>query len=270
MPTQKTDFYETLGVKRDASADEIKSAFRTLAKKWHPDRNPSNKAAAEEKFKEIAEAYSVLSDEDKRHRYDQYGHAGISGMGAGGQDFHGVSVEDILSQFFGGRAGSGGGGSIFDDLFGGGTTGGERGIEQGESRRFDISIDLEQAFKGITKTIELEREELCETCKGSGAKPGTKPVKCTYCKGQGSVTRSQGFFVMRTVCPRCQGGGQVIESPCEPCRGSGFQAKTVRLEIKIPAGIEDNTRIRVPGQGEARSGPPQNFPPRSCTRRTRP
>ena len=258
MPTQKkSDFYDVLGVKRDAGADEIKSAFRTLAKKWHPDRNPDNKAASEEKFKEIAEAYSVLSDDDKRQRYDQYGHAGISGMG-GGQDFHGVSVEDILSQFFGGRAG--GSSSIFDDLFGGGGggAGAERGVEQGESRRFDLSIDMEQAFTGVAKTIELERDELCETCKGSGAKPGTKPVSCSYCKGQGSVTRSQGFFVMRTVCPRCQGGGKVIEAPCEPCHGSGFQSKTVRLEIKIPAGIEDNTRIRVPGQGDSgRSGAPR-------------
>jgi molecular chaperone DnaJ len=244
MPSQKADYYDILGVKREASADEIKAAFRSLAKKWHPDRNPDNKVVAEEKFKEIAEAYAVLSDPEKRQRYDQFGHAGVSG--GGGQDFHGVSVEDILSQFFGGR----GGGSIFDDFFGGG--GGSRGgPEQGESRRFDMEIDLEQAYRGVAKLIELERDETCETCKGSGAKPGTKPVTCSYCRGQGSVTQSQGFFVMRTVCPRCRGKGQAIESPCGTCRGSGFQAKNMRLEIKIPAGIEDNTRIRVPGQGDA-------------------
>lgn len=256
MPAQKADYYDVLGVKREASADEIKAAFRSLAKKWHPDRNPDNKAAAEEKFKEVAEAYAVLSDEEKRKRYDQFGHAGVSNMGGGGPDFHGVSVEDILNQFFGGRGG-GFSGSIFEDLFGGGG-GGERGIAQGESRRFDITIELEQAYKGVAKTIELERDELCETCKGSGAKAGTKPVQCSYCRGQGSVTRSQGFFMMRTVCPRCQGAGQVIETPCAPCRGSGFQSKSVRLEIKIPAGIEDNTRIRVPGQGDAgKTGAPR-------------
>jgi molecular chaperone DnaJ len=247
MPSQKTDYYEILGVKRDASADEIKSAFRNLAKKWHPDRNPEKKMEAEEKFKEIAEAYAVLSDDEKRSRYDQYGHAGVSGLG-GGADFHNVSVEDILSQFFGGRGGAGG--SIFEDLFGGGGRG-QSGPEQGESRRFDIQIDLEHAYLGVTKTIELEREELCDSCKGNGAKSGTRPVSCSYCRGTGSVTRSQGFFVMRTVCPRCSGRGQVIETPCTTCRGSGFQARTVRLEIKIPAGIEDNTRIRVPGQGDA-------------------
>ena len=247
MPTQKADYYATLGVKRDATQEEIKAAFRTLAKKWHPDRNPENKVEAEEKFKDVAEAYSVLSDEDKRKRYDQYGHAGLSGMG-GGADMHGVSVEDILNQFFGGRAG-GGGGSIFDDLFGGG---GGRGVqEQGESRRFDIEIDLEQAFKGVTKKIEFEREEHCATCQGTGAKPGSRPSTCTYCRGQGNVTRSQGFFVMRTVCPRCSGRGQVIESPCATCNGSGLQAKSVKREVKLPPGIENNMRFRLEGMGDA-------------------
>ncbi len=249
MPTQKADYYATLSVKRDATQEEIKAAFRTLAKKWHPDRNPDNKAEAEEKFKDVAEAYSVLSDEEKRKRYDQFGHAGLSGMG-GGSDMHGVSVEDILNQFFGGRAGASGG-SIFDDLFGGG---GGRGVqEQGESRRFDIEIDLEQAFKGVTKKIEFEREEHCGTCHGTGAKPGSRPSTCSYCRGQGNVTRSQGFFVMRTVCPRCSGRGQVIESPCGTCTGTGLQAKSVKREVKLPPGIENNMRFRLEGMGDAGS-----------------
>src|SRR5579862_739122 len=239
MPSQKADYYDTLGVKRDASADEIKAAFWTLAKQWHPDRNPDKKAEAEEKFKDIAEAYAVLSDEEKRQRYDQFGHAGV--QGGGSPDFHGVSVEDIISQFFGGR------GSIFGDMFGGGSS----APEQGESRRFDMELTLEQAYRGVSKKIEFEREERCETCHGSGAKAGTKPSVCSYCRGQGSVTRSQGFFVMRTVCPRCSGRGQVIESPCGTCHGSGAQTKVVKTEIKLPAGIEHNMRLRVPGMGDA-------------------
>lgn len=248
MPVANTkrDYYEVLGVKREAGADEIKSAFRTLAKKWHPDRNPDNKHEAEEKFKEIAEAYSVLSDDQKRAQYDQFGHAA---MGGGGSDFHGVSVEDILNQFFGGRVGVGGG-SIFDEMFGGQAE--QSG--QGASLRYDIEIDLEQAYRGVKKTIEIAREELCDTCKGSGAKAGTKPATCTYCRGSGYATRSQGFFTMRTACPRCGGRGQTIESPCTACRGSGREAKKVRIEVPIPAGIEDNTRIRLQGQGEGGMG----------------
>jgi molecular chaperone DnaJ len=247
MASTKRDYYEVLGVKREASQDEIKSSFRTLAKKWHPDRNPNNKEEAEEKFKEIAEAYSVLSDEQKRQTYDQFGHAAVGG--GGGQDFHGVSVEDILNQFFGGRAGArggAGGGSIFDDLFGGQ----QEQAEQGASLRYDIEIDLDQAYKGVNRTIEIAREEPCETCKGSGAKPGTKPTTCSYCRGSGYSTRSQGFFTMRTTCARCGGRGQVVESPCKPCHGTGREAKKLRLEVPIPAGIEDNTRIRLQGQGE--------------------
>jgi molecular chaperone DnaJ len=194
MPVaNKRDYYEVLGLKRDATQDEIKSAFRQLAKKWHPDRNPQNKAEAEEKFKEIAEAYAVLSDEQKRQQYDQFGHAGVSGIGP---DFRGVSVEDILSQFFGGGGRHGGfGGSIFDDLFGYHK---EEAVGQGASLRYDIEIDLEQACRGVTKTIEITRDEICEACHGSGAKPGTRPVTCPYCRGSGYNTRSQGFFTMRS------------------------------------------------------------------------
>ena len=237
VANSKRDYYEVLDVKREASPDDIKSAFRTLAKKWHPDRNPTQKAEAEEKFKEIAEAYAVLSDENKRRQYDQFGHAAVGGGGA--SDFHGVSVEDILNQFFGGRSG-------FGDFFS--TSEGSQG--QGASLRYDIEIDLDQAYRGVTKTIEIARDELCDTCKGSGAKSGTRPVACAYCRGSGYATRSQGFFTMRTTCPRCGGRGQVIESPCQGCRGSGRQSKKVRLQVPIPAGIEDNTRIRLQGQGE--------------------
>jgi len=242
----KRDYYEVLGVKRDASQEEIKSAFRQLAKKWHPDRNPDNKAEAEERFKEIAEAYAVLSDEQKRQQYDQFGHEGLRG---GEPDFRGVSIEDILNQFFGGRGGGGyGGGSIFDDLFGGAHT--EESAGQGASLRYDLEIDLEQAHRGITKTIEITRDEACETCHGSGAKPGTRPVTCSVCRGGGYMTRSSGFFVMRTTCGRCGGRGKILETPCQECRGAGRQPKRVRLEVSIPAGIEDNTRIRLQGQGE--------------------
>ena len=248
VSNQKRDYYEVLGVARTASPDEIKSAFRTLAKKWHPDRNPDKKAESEEKFKEIAEAYSVLSEEDKRQRYDQFGHAGVSGA-AGGGGFEGVSVEDILSQFFGG--GGGGRGSVFDDLFGG--MQGQQQSNQGASLRADVEIELEQAYRGVKRTLDITRDELCETCSGTGAKAGTRATRCTYCRGSGYATRSQGFFTMRTTCPRCGGRGEVIETPCATCRGTGRQPKKVRLEVDIPAGIQDNTRIRIEGQGEPSS-----------------
>ena len=244
MASEKSDYYEVLGLKREATPEEIKSAFRQLAKKWHPDRNPNNKADAEERFKVIAEAYSVLSDEPKRAQYDQFGHAGVSSSGA--PDFHGVSVEDIINQFFGGRSA---GGSIFDEFFGSQAESG-----QGASLRYDIEIELEDAYKGVSKTVEIAREELCEICYGSGAKTGTRPVHCSFCRGSGYATRTQGFFTMRTTCPRCGGRGQVVEEPCSACRGVGRKEKRARLEIPVPAGIEDSTRIRLQGQGEPGTG----------------
>ncbi|MFH0939470.1 MAG: molecular chaperone DnaJ [Planctomycetota bacterium] len=242
---EKRDYYEVLGLKRDASRDEIKSAFRQLAKRWHPDRNPEHKAEAEEKFKGIAEAYSVLSDDQKRAQYDQFGHACVSGSGR--TDFHGVSVEDILNQFFGGRGGFGGGGGGFDDLFGGQ----QESTDQGASLRYDIEIDLNHAYRGVTKTIDITRNELCDTCKGTGAKVGTRPTECASCRGSGYATRSHGFFTMRTTCSHCGGRGEIVQAPCQTCRGAGQQRKKVRLEVPIPAGIEDNTRIRLQRQGEA-------------------
>ena len=241
MAKQKRDYYEVLGVAKNASADDIKKAFRELAKKWHPDRNPNNKKEAEEKFKEVAEAYAVLTDEDKRRRYDQFGHEGLEGMPA--PDFSGVSVEDIFASFFGGR------GSPFDDFFGGGGGYGG-GPAPGASLRYEMEISLEEAYKGHTREIQIARDEICETCHGSRAKPGTRAVTCNHCRGQGVVTRSQGFFTMRTTCPRCGGHGQTIDTPCPECRGTGRIRKRINLEVAIPAGVEDNTRIRLAGQGE--------------------
>lgn len=243
----KRDYYEVLGVQKDAQPDEIKKSFREAAKKWHPDRNPDNKKEAETRFKEIAEAYSVLSDEEKRRRYDQFGHAGMQGVP--GADFSGVSVEDLFASFFGGRGG-GGNGSLFEELFAGQGGGRYGGPAQGASLRFEMDITLEEAAQGVTKKIEIARDELCEDCKGNGAKAGTTPASCNYCRGSGYVTRSQGFFTMRTTCPRCGGRGVTIESPCPGCKGTGRQRKKIRLEVPIPAGVEDNTRIRLAGQGE--------------------
>lgn len=241
MAKTKRDYYEVLGLKKEASPEEIKKAFRELAKQWHPDRNPDKKQEAEEKFKEIAEAYAVLSDEQKRKQYDQFGHDGMQGMS--GADFSGVSVEDIFASFFGGR-----GGSIFDDLFAGGGGYGQQG--QGASLRYEMEIDLAESAKGVKKTVEISRDELCETCGGNGAKPGTKPTSCNYCRGHGYVARSQGFFTMKTACPRCGGRGETVENPCTGCRGSGRKRKKVRLEVPVPAGIESGTRIRLAGEGE--------------------
>jgi len=246
MPVAKTkrDYYDVLSVKRDSTPEEIKKSFRELAKKHHPDRNPDNKIESEEKFKEVAEAYAVLSDEEKRRRYDQLGHDGMQG-GHGPGDFSGVSVDDLFASFFGGR-----GSSIFEEMFGGSAGGRNAGREQGASLRFEIEITLDEAHKGVTKTVDLVRDELCGTCKGSGAKVGTKPTQCTYCRGQGYVLRSQGFFAMRSACTHCHARGEINESPCAECRGGGRVRKRVRLEVPIPSGIENGTRIRLAGEGD--------------------
>jgi len=242
----KRDYYEVLGVAKNASKDEIKKSYRKLALKYHPDRNQGDKEA-EEKFKEAAEAYDVLSNEDKKAKYDQYGHDGLRGGFSSG----GASMEDIFKNFGDIFGGHGGGGSIFEDFFGGG--GGKRRQQQGASLRCQISITFLEAATGCTKTISLNRNENCETCKGSGAKPGTSPITCPYCKGNGEITQSQGFFSVRTTCPKCHGNGKMIEAPCGSCSGSGSVPKRVNVEIKIPAGIEDGSRLRVQGEGE--SGP---------------
>jgi molecular chaperone DnaJ len=238
----KRDYYEVLGVQKGANTDEIKKAYRKLAMKFHPDRNPGDKDA-ETKFKEAAEAYEVLSDDQKRSRYDQYGHAGVEGLGHAGQGFS--SMEDIFAQF----GDIFGGGSIFEQFFGGG---GGRGQDrdQGASLRLGLEITFREAYTGCTKNIDLKRNEICETCKGSGAKPGTKASTCRLCGGAGIVRQGQGFFVMQSTCPDCGGGGKLISDPCRPCDGQGMVPKKTTIKIKIPAGIEDGSRLRVQGEGE--------------------
>lgn len=254
----KRDYYEVLGVEKGASGDEIKKSYRKLAMKFHPDRNPDDKAA-EEKFKEAAEAYEVLGDDDKRKRYDQYGHAGVEGMGHAGGGFG--SMEDIFSAFgdiFGG-GGGGGGGSIFDSFFGGG--GGQRrrgGPQPGANLRMALEVDFKEAAFGCSKTIDLNRNELCGTCGGTGAKKGTGPTTCPTCGGAGAVRQGQGFFVVQTTCPTCQGTGKIIKDPCTTCRGTGFEKNKTTIKLRIPAGIESGSRLRVSGEGDpSKSGGPR-------------
>ncbi len=238
----KRDYYEVLGVGKDASDDEIKKAYRKLAMQHHPDRNPGNKEA-ETKFKEAAEAYEVLSDAQKRQRYNQMGHAGVDGMGHAGQGFS--SMEDIFAQFgdvFGNRGG------MFEELFGGGGRGRER--NQGTSLKLGLEITFRESVFGCTKTLDLKRNETCKTCSGSGAKAGTKPIACKLCNGHGIVRQGQGFFVVQTTCPQCGGVGKVVSSPCSDCDGAGAKPEKVTIRVRIPAGVEDSTRLRVGGEGE--------------------
>ena len=248
----KRDFYEILGVARNASDGDIKSAFRKRAMQFHPDRNPGN-AEAELQFKEVNEAYEILKDPQKRAAYDQFGHAAFDGaMGGrgGGQGGFGPefssSMEDIFENFFG-------------DFMGGrrGGRGGFSGRERGTDLRYNMEITLEEAFNGKTAQIRVPTSVACETCSGSGAKPGTKPTTCPTCAGMGKVRASQGFFTIERTCTSCQGRGEIIEDPCNACNGAG-RVQTVRtLSVNIPAGVEDGTRIRLAGEGEAglRGGP---------------
>ena len=240
----KEDYYNVLGVERNASQDEVKRAYRKLALKYHPDKNQGNKQA-EEKFKIAAEAYEVISDPDKRKRYDQYGHEGLRGGDARGFG----NFEDIFDAFgdiFGG--GGGGGGSIFEDFFGGGRRQAEK---RGASLRCDVSIDFKEVATGIEKTIEITKRDFCEECRGTGARKGTSPVSCPYCKGKGEIHQRQGFFTIRTTCPKCQGNGNIIETPCGKCSGHGMYPKKSNIKVQVPAGIDDGARLRVTGQGES-------------------
>lgn len=242
----KRDYYEVLGVEKNASADELKKAYHKLALKYHPDRNQGDKEA-EARFKEAAEAYGVLSDEQKRRNYDQFGHAGVDGPGGfGGAGF--TNVEDIFSAF-----GDIFGSSVFGDFFGGGRGGqrGQRRARKGASLRCSVELNFTDPIEAVEKTIELRRGELCDTCHGSGAKPGTKPVTCNTCGGAGAVLSSAGFFQMRSTCPQCGGTGEVISDPCSTCRGAGRVVKPREIKIKIPAGIEDGITLRVAGEGES-------------------
>jgi len=260
----KRDYYAVLEVARDAGGDDIKRSYRKLALKFHPDRNPDN-PEAERNFKEAAEAYEVLSNPEKRKIYDQFGHSGLDGAGAGPRGFN--NMEDIFSAFSdifggggGGRGGAGRGGSPFDDLFGFGRDrrSGAGRAERGASLKCEISLSLDDVTKGIEKTIELRRNELCETCKGSGAKPGTTPSACATCDGVGQVQRSQGFFAIRQTCPACHGEGTRIDKPCGDCRGSGRSAVKREITVRIPAGVHDGTQLRVSGEGEpGRHGGPR-------------
>ncbi len=234
------DYYDVLGVSRDASEDVIKKAYRKLALKHHPDKNPGD-SGAERKFKEAAEAYDVLRDGEKRRIYDAHGHDGLSGIGQGA----GFSdVEDIF-RVFGDIFGGGGGGGIFGDLFGGG---GSR-VRRGDSLRAHLQMTLEEAATGIRRTIELRRMVSCESCSGSGARSGSQPIRCGTCSGAGQVLRSQGFFSVRTPCPACSGRGEIIEDPCPDCHRSGLVEKTESIEVEVPAGVEDGMMLRVAGRG---------------------
>jgi molecular chaperone DnaJ len=248
MP-EKKDYYEVLGVPKEASEKDIKTAYRKLAMLHHPDR--SDKPEAEEKFKELSEAYAVLSDPDKRQKYDQFGHAGINSQYSQEDLFRGVNFEDLLRGFGGG----GGGDSIFDMFFGGG---GRRGPARGRDLRYDVNLTLEQAAKGMESTIDVPRTESCPTCHGSGAKPGTNPITCSNCRGSGQVTRAQntpfGQMVSSTACSKCGGRGQTITNPCGECSGTGRVHKTRKINIKIPPGVEDGQHLKLRGQGDA-AGP---------------
>ena len=245
----KADFYETLGVAKTADEKELKSAFRKLAMKYHPDKNPDDKSA-EVKFKEINEAYETLKDPQKRAAYDRYGHAAFEhgGMGPGGG---------------GGFAGGGGFSDIFEDIFGemmGGGRGRQRssgGRERGADLRYNMEISLEESFSGKTAQIRVPTSITCDVCSGSGAKPGTQPKTCGTCQGSGRVRAAQGFFSVERTCPTCHGRGQIIPDPCTKCHGQGRVTEERSLQVNIPAGIEDGTRIRLQGEGEAglRGGP---------------
>ncbi len=238
----KRDLYEILGILRTSSPDEIKSAYRKAAMKWHPDRNPENKKQAEEKFREATESYSVLSDPQKREAYDRYGHAGISGVGFEG-GFNGTifqDFQDIFGDFFG-----------FEDIFAGG--GGRRGrnrAQRGADLRYDMTLSFEEAAAGVTTKIKVPRLEFCESCNGVGAKAGTGVSACEACGGRGQLLYQQGFFSVTRTCPHCQGAGQVIRERCPACRGQGRIERERTIDLRIPPGVDSGTRLRVAGEGE--------------------
>jgi len=240
----KRCYYDVLGVERTVDDGELKSAFRKLAMKWHPDRNPSDKSS-EVRFKEINEAYEILKDPDKRAAYDRFGHAAFEHAGSGAA--HGFG--DVASAFA----------DIFDDLFGmgGARRGRGGGRERGADLRYNMEISLEEAYSGKTAQVRIPTSVTCAACSGSGAKAGTKPKACPTCGGQGRIRHAQGFFTLERTCPACQGRGQVIDNPCPSCSGSGRVTRERALSVNIPAGVEDGTRIRLAGEGEAgvRGGP---------------
>jgi molecular chaperone DnaJ len=243
----KKDYYELLGVSRNASADDLKKAYRNLAKKHHPDANPGNKEA-EEKFKEINEAYEVLSDPQKKSTYDQFGHAGVNGFGgspSGGSggfrtstDVNGADFEDIF-------------GDVFSNFFTGGGRTGRPQSQEGDDLRYDLTLTFEQAAFGTSQDIKIRKLVTCDTCHGSGAKPGSGRVTCATCRGTGQVRTSQGFFTVARTCPKCNGQGELPGTPCPTCHGQGRMERERIVSVKVPAGVDEGSRLRIRGEGEA-------------------
>lgn len=239
MTTQR-DYYEILSVERTASSGEIAASYRKLAVKYHPDKNPGDDEAVA-RFKEASEAFEILSDPEKRSRYDRFGHAGVNGGG------HFRDVEDIFSAF----------GDIFGDIFGGAA----RRARKGRDVRCDVTLTLHEAAEGVTKTVQFQRHERCDDCEGSGASAGSKRETCNYCGGHGRVIQSAGIVRMQTTCPMCHGAGSTIKQPCRSCRGTGRRLKSVTTEVKIPPGVDEGMQIRITGQGEPS---PNGGPPGDC------
>lgn len=241
----KRDYYQVLEVARDASEADIKKAYRRFAMKLHPDRNPDDKGA-EEQFKEVKEAYEVLTDQDKRAAYDQFGHAGLDAQRGGGRG--GFNSGEAFGDIFG---------DVFGDIFGGGRRGGRSQVFRGADLRYELELDLSQAVFGTSIEIDIPKLSECETCHGSGAAKGSNPVECETCHGSGQVRVSQGFFQLQQPCPRCRGSGKVVKNPCDSCLGQGRVRRTKKLSVKIPPGVDNGDRIRLGGEGEAgRNGGP--------------
>lgn len=250
----KEDYYELLGASRQATDDELKKAYRKMAVKYHPDKNPGNHEA-EENFKKVSEAYEVLKDPDKRAAYDRYGHAAFSG-GAGGSGGGGAGGPfhdpfDIFGEVFGSRGGGGGGGSIFEEFFGGGGGQSSSGAQRGADLRYDLEIELEDAANGVEKEISFRKPVTCRICNGSGAQPGSSVVNCPTCGGHGQVTASKGFFSVRQTCPSCNGTGKRVEKSCKACGGEGRVKETTKIKVKIPAGVDTGSKLRSGSNGEA-------------------
>jgi molecular chaperone DnaJ len=239
----KRDFYDVLGVNKNASSEELKSAYRKLAVKYHPDKNPGDKTA-EDKFKEASEAYGILSDKEKKQNYDNFGHAAFENGGGrqsgGFGGFGGADFSDIFEDFFG-------------DIGGGGRSRNRSSNNRGSDLRYDLSITLEEAYQGKKQDIKFSTTEKCNTCKGNGSKPGHSPDRCNYCGGNGKIRSNQGFFTVQQTCPQCNGNGEEITNPCSDCNGQGKKQASKKISVTIPKGVDDGTRIRLAGKGEAGS-----------------